>query len=763
MYSSREFKSYSTDSLANIHLEDLLTQPSEESAATNLGGHSESKYADNNRGLTETISWRAIGRMRGTYLEAKANDTSRPTISRGNLGGWDDAEDYDAKVMLQARQLKDKHQSERNDRMRSALLASRQKEAEEFQEQVTTRLMGRSAQKTHAHFDSRAELERSLLNSRDLRQYEHEYQLHATLQAKRALIVSESAPVLRSSSLPGNTTQDAPISSMKHNRQSPSIQKIPPRGSPRKSGPATTSFYQCQVSRSYVHASTQQRERIDRPASLQLQSIMRLTDADQGAVQVMEAAWEAKHEEERIEREKKKDLLAKRAERVLSLILTQAARDAETKEAEDAAKLEELLAAEKARAQRYRKGVYGPMQVWIETIPPLPPAVVEANRARQMKRSKSIMDMGASETVAPSNEESQGLTAEKLLKHPENSEEFEVFPEEDREDEEQANFTMQISKSKSKGKLKKRQSIYPEDTEYEYFFLKPPPQMTIRIPGIYTPSSQVPPEDLPDIERPRPENFERKKAICLAFRATGLPLDRRGNLLPEDAEGIKAAIFKYLAWVRFNMLKYENGLEVRSMRTLRSSDFEIYLTRNIKEDRIRVGVMVWILKKQATRAARTLARVALDGLLAEELARQCPSLAFANGETIIRPVVGVVEAPLLKDGSRSPTSITMEPVISSAEIDRYSVMSPASSKALWTLSVRIEAGLDIPDTLLLQALHDLEIRSKQFTCTNLGFERDRKRAMDAFANFKSDVGAWRSTLYSVLLETEFGQQQAKDP
>ncbi|GBG28648.1 DnaJ family protein [Hondaea fermentalgiana] len=446
------------------------------------------------------------------------------------------------------------------------------------------------------------------------------------------------------------------------------------------------------VSAAHVHASTQVPRCDNRPAALQLQEVMRLTEADHGLVHTTEAVWESKHAEEELKRAQKRDLLAKRAERVLALIITQAARDAEAAEAEEAAKLEEMLAAERARAKRYRKGLYGVPQVWVESIPPLPPPL-DPMHGKRRSRAKTFLELDASQSNSQDQENGneEGLSVSRLLKHPEDSDDFEVFSEDDEDDE--------------------------------------------------TDQSR---QD--DLAREMAENSQMSKRSLTTTLTTTISPHRQVKLRKKTYQ------------IHGAMLRYEKGLEVRSMRPLQSSDFEIFMSKRVKDDRLKVGVLVWIKKKQAMRAARILARVAHDGILAEEIEKQCPSLAFANGEPVLRPCVGPKQAPLLADGAAS-TSDAIDASVSAAEIERYSVMSPASSNALWTLSVRIEAGLDISDALLAEARSDLETRSKQFTCTNLSFERGRQRTQDAFAMFKSDVGAWRSTLYRALLETEFGPNQ----
>lgn len=457
-----------------------------------------------------------------------------------------------------------------------------------------------------------------------------------------------------------------------------------------------------------------------------------LTELDHESMRTMAQVWQERLREKAATRERKEQLVRdwearrlKKAEGAEGAGVTAAAAAA-------AAEADAQREVEEGRARRPEAGAYGAADVWVEELPPSPPSMgVEKAECVKTKTTLEMLGLAEEDGIASSESESESS---------------------DSDDEEYKG----LSKTEQLRLQRQKESKYPEDVDLEHFFLHPPKQRTVRLPKSFKPVSLVAWEDLPNPKRQRPK---RRTAVCVCFRASGLELTKSNRLGPEDAAGVLRTVLHFIGWVRFTVVKYEAGLELRSTRTLDASDCCIYLTRRIPQapGRLRVGVYVWLKRKDVKRAATALAVAADSRRFVALLAANCPGIARANvGNALPRPP----RALLLKDEpeearqapeSKSDPALTQQEHLDLAELDKYSVLSPRSSAALWDLTVRIEAGLEITTDVLQSAQADLDKRAHDFRLTNLVFEHSRKHALSSFDSAKSDIGAWRSNLNHALL------------
>jgi len=427
------------------------------------------------------------------------------------------------------------------------------------------------------------------------------------------------------------------------------------------------------------------------------------TKLEDKMMELSDKAWLNKlYEDEK--RKERRDLLAdRRSDRILSLILA----DTDNSDAQ----LLELENQASRRKKTRTLGPYGPIDVLIAEFPPeAPPKLLKSPKSSGSVQKESIF---------------HGTKVDEGLGPELDSDDFEIIDSDDEEEQRK----MQEAKRKMEGK-------YAEDEDFKFYFMKRPPQLTVEIANSFRPRSIVPERDLPNLKRlRRPSLFEAKKGICLCFKTTGVPVTENGEFVNKgDAKGILEVVANYLSWLSFSMKRFEDGLEVRSRRRIEPGrDMELYLVESLGKGRIKVGVIVWVKKKDVRHAAAVLSDAALHFKIHEALRRQLPSL---NDGVLLS-----TQSKGCEDGEDFPDVATEE----------FTVMSPASSAALWELSMRIEAGLEISQELVINCQHDLATRARELACTSSKFMNDQIVTQSAYERYQGRVCLWKATLFRALL------------
>ncbi len=380
------------------------------------------------------------------------------------------------------------------------------------------------------------------------------------------------------------------------------------------------------------------------------------------------------------------------------------AKEEETKEQE----VEEDDEDEEDYKKPARYGVYGQAMVWIDT--PTPKAPWEIEQEKKALESAPKKDKFDVSEVGDNGNKQMSDTGTV------------IDPGDDDEDD----FP---------------ESKYQDDVDYRHFFLEPPPVLTLE-PSL-KPAMRVPREDLPDWSSR--QRVDGKGYICVCFRMVGLQLHK--NALHEmDVQGIKQAMIHYLTFIRFLVIKYENGLEVRSQRPLQPKDIDFYLLRKIKANRIKVGMVIGVNQRDLQRAALCLAKAASRPKAFNEIIVQfCPTLCLAHGLLCIKDRQQEEEDKEIEEEQEFPPQ----------ELEKYSVFSSNASSALWTIKVRIQNGQEIEDELLQQAKVDLAVRAREFSCANRKAQLDQQYSQELYHGALSTIANWRKVLYKALLESEY--------
>ena len=308
-----------------------------------------------------------------------------------------------------------------------------------------------------------------------------------------------------------------------------------------------------------------------------------------------------------------------------------------------------------------------------------------------------------------------------------------------------ANMQQEILTADEIKQKRENKSKYQEDTDYRHFFLKPPAVYSQVLPRSKKPATIIPSEDLPSIIKPK-----GKIGVCISMRLSGFEFEN-GGLRPGDQLGLKHTLIECLPFVQFLKVENVNGLEIRSTRKLDEEDMEVYFQKRLPNHGVKVCIIIWVNYKDAKKAAYTLVSVLQHHQFRESMANNCPSMSKKS------------HIHEFEDTSCFMTQVPEcdETILEPMELNKYSILSPAGSAALFNITVRIENGLEITQEMIDSAKSDLERRTKEFQCTNMNFEKDQKQTEDSYKSAINRIGNWRKTLYGALLKTEYSEETTK--